>query len=206
MLRVLIGLVNTEKNEDLMIRAKIGCLLLVILTSACASLDEPLNIGPESPIVASDDQGLVAVRFISNYDGNVKAYKSALSFAAKHKGNLMIHSVFTMRDNNDPQFRVMKPGKYTFDSVFMQGEGALELDSKKSTFEVFPGKITYIGDITFKLSPVRDQKYITTVIEIEKLGVESNAIETVAELLKAHPEIDKDKEVMVSLATLVLED
>lgn len=143
--------------------------LVAALLSGCVT--QPLSTDGSDEI--DSNEGLLAVRFLSNWKGNESAIFDELSFgiANVHSNK---HTVLEMRSNNDLQLVPLLEGDYIWYQAAI-GSSYLRFGTT-NPFSIRPGQITYVGDITLD---VRLEPFELTT---EALEVEDNHLESLAQL------------------------
>jgi hypothetical protein len=123
-------------------------VLVTLVISGCVTqplaTDGSAKVGP--------DEGLMAVRFISDYEGNESALYENLSYSVGLL-DAKIYEMLEMRSNDDAQLIALPAGEYRWAQA---GVGRYYfIFEPGATFTIRPGEITYVGDITLLLTPER---------------------------------------------------
>ncbi len=140
---------------------------------------------------AKADETYVLVRFLSNWKGNEKfSYPAMKVFTLNDKGRGA--KKFKLRSNSDVQLMKFKPGAHRF--KFVSVANARFPFPEGYTFNVEPGKINYIGDITVEVDVSR------TMVIITKLDAVDNSAETIAEMKTKDPAAMSGRDPVVSIA------
>ena len=143
-----------------------GCVTKPLATDGSAKL------GP--------DEGLMAVRFISDYEGNESALYENLSYSVGLP-DAKIYEMLEMRSNDDAQLIPLPAGEYTWEQA---GVGRYYfIFEPGATFTIRPGEITYVGDVTLLLTPER------FILIANELKVEDNRQETMTRLRADYGEL-----------------
>lgn len=161
----------------------------ILLISACVT--KPL--ATDGSAVVAEDEGLMAVRFVSNWKGNESALFEELAFGVTRDG-ASTNEVLEMRSNDDAQLIALQAGKYTWFQATI-GTNYIRFDSD-ATFTISPGEITYVGDITLLVS---SEPFILITDEV---SVENNQDETLSRLRSDFGALLDDYSLSVQIAEL----
>ena len=165
--------------------------LSVLLMSACVT--QPLATDGSALVAA--DEGLMAVRFVSNWKGNESAWFEELSFGVTRDG-ASTNEVLEMRSNDDAQLIALRAGKYTWFQATI-GTNYLRFNPG-ATFIITPGEITYVGDITML---VTSEPFLLIT---DELSVENNQDETLSRLRSDYGALMDGYSLSVQIAELEL--
>lgn len=143
-------------------------VLLVVLLSASGCVTAPLAVDGSEAI--GPDEGLLAVRFVSDWKGNESMIFDAISFSVHPQGG-SVSEVLEMRSNDDAQLVALPAGKYSF-VRFSIGSGYRLFDD--DWFTIKAGEITYVGDMTMLI--------LDEAFAVKELRVDDNQQETMARL------------------------
>ncbi|NNF66786.1 MAG: hypothetical protein HKM98_04675 [Gammaproteobacteria bacterium] len=146
-------------------------VLFVMLFAVSGCVTAPLAVDGSESIGA--DEGLLAVRFLSDWKGNESMIFEAISFSVHPEGATM-SEVLEMRSNDDAQLVALPAGNYSFTRTAIGGNYLLFEDGDVFTIKV--GEITYVGDMTIN---IHSKPF---VLAINELRVEDNQEETMASL------------------------
>lgn len=163
--------------------------LIALFISACAT--KPL--ATDGSAVVAADEGLMAVRFISNWKGNDNALFEPVAFGLTLEG-AMTNEVLKMRSNDDAQLIALPAGKYSWFQTTI-GDNYLRFDPDAS-FTIEPGQVTYVGDITLLVTLKAFS--LTT----DELSVEDNQVETLSRLRTDYGALLDDYSLSVQIAEL----
>lgn len=149
---------------------RLAAFLLVLLTfSGCVTA--PLAVDGSEPIAA--DEGLLAVRFLSDWKGNESAWFESIAFSVRPEDATM-SEVLDMRSNDDAQLVALPAGEYSFVRTTI---GSSYRDFEPGgEFSIKAGEITYVGDLTIRIM----QKPF--LLAVSELSVADNQAETIARL------------------------
>lgn len=165
--------------------------LSALLVGACAT--KPLATDGSAKV--ADDEGLLAVRFISDYEGNESAVYENLSYSVGLL-DAKIYEMLEMRSNDDAQLIALPAGEYRWAQA---GVGRYYfLFEPGATFTITPGQITYVGDITLLLTPER------FILIANELKVQDNREETMARLRSDYGALVDEYSLSVQIADLAI--
>lgn len=164
-------------------------ILMLILASGCTTA--PLKTDGSESLEANE--GLMAVRFISDWKGNESKWFESISFSVHPEGATM-SEVLEMRSNDDAQLIALPAGNYEFVRTAI-GTNYLLLDAG-GKFSVRAGEITYVGDLTIN---VLQKPFLLAITE---LVVENNQETTMSRLREEYGELIKDYPVTAEIMTL----
>jgi len=165
--------------------------LSIFFMSACVT--QPLATDGSALVAAGE--GLMAVRFVSNWKGNESAWFEELSFGVTRDG-ASTNEVLEMRSNDDAQLIALPGGKYTwFQATIAMNYIRFDPDA---TFTITPGEITYVGDITLL---VTSEPFL---LIMEELSVENNEDETLSRLRSDYGALMDNYSLSVQIAELEL--
>ena len=174
-----------------------NCLRLIPLSfsflwiSACVT--QPLATDGNAVVAA--DEGLMAVRFVSNWKGNESVWLEELAFGVTRDG-ASTNEVLKMRSNDDAQLIALQAGNYTwFQATISTNYIRFDPDV---TFTISPGEVTYVGDITLL---VTSEPFLLTV---DELSVENNQDETLSRLRSDYGALLDDYSLSTQIAELEL--
>jgi len=167
--------------------------LTIFLISACVT--QPLATDGSATVAA--DEGLMAVRFVSNWKGNESAWFESLAFGV-HRDGASVNEVLEMRSNDDAQIIALQAGEYNWVQATI-GSNYLRFDSDTS-FTIRPGEITYVGDVTLLITSK------PFVLIADKLNVEDNQDETLSRLRLDYGALLEDYSLAVQIAELTISD
>ena len=169
----------------------ITLILATFFVSACVT--KPLATDGSATVAA--DQGLMAVRFISNWKGNENAIFEELAFGVR-LDDASMNEVLEMRNNDDAQLIALPAGRYTWTHATI---GSSYIGFVPGTdFTISPGQVTYVGDVTLNIT----QRPF--VLIAEGLAVENNEEETMARLRSDYGELLDKYSVTAEIADLAL--
>lgn len=171
----------------------VAFLLALSLVSGCVTA--PLAVDGSESISA--DEGLMAVRFLSDWKGNESMIFEAISFSVHPEGATM-SEVLEMRSNDDAQLVALPAGKYSFVRTAIGGNYLLFEDN--DGFTVKAGEISYVGDLTIR---VVSKPFMLAVSE---LRVDDNQAETMARLRKDYGTLIEGFPVTKQIMSLSLSD
>ncbi len=140
-----------------------------LLIAGCVT--KPLATDGTAAIAPTE--GLMAVRFVSDWKGNESALFEELAFGVMRDG-APTNEVLEMRSNDDAQLIALEAGKYTWIQATI-GSSYIRFEPGV-TFTISPGEITYVGDITLR---VRSEPFILVT---DELSVADNQEETLSRL------------------------
>ena len=172
-----------------------NCLRLIplsfslLLISACVT--QPL--ATDGSAVVAANEGLMAVRFVSDWKGNESALFEELAFGVTRDG-ASTHEVLEMRSNDDAQMIALQAGKYTWFQATI-GTNYIRFDPG-ATFIISPGEITYVGDISLA---VTSEPFLLIMSE---LSVENNQDETLSRLRLDYGALLDDFSLSIQIADL----
>lgn len=167
--------------------------LLVVSVSACATKPLPTD----GTAVVGPDEGLMAVRFVSNWKGNDSIVFEELAFGVRLDGT-KVNEVLEMRSNDDAQLVALPVGQYEWMQATI-GTNYVAFDSQ-SKFSIRPGQITYVGDITLD---VRSEPFLLIT---EEFKVENNRDKTIARLRTDYGAFMDRFAINVEIAEMTLEN
>jgi len=144
--------------------------LIILLISACAT--KPPVTGGRVTVAA--DEGLLAVRFVSNWKGNERWLFETIVFDV-HRIDPLGIEMLELRSNDDAQLIALRAGEYYWDQAVVNPY-FVPFDPDAARFTISPGEITYVGDITLFIT-VKPFELI-----VDKLNVEDNQDETLSRL------------------------
>ena len=162
-----------------------------LLISACVT--QPLATDGSATVAA--DEGLMAVRFVSDWKGNENIWFEELAFGVIRDG-ASTNEVLEMRSNDDAQLIALQAGKYTWVQATI-GTSYLRFEPG-TTFIISPGEITYVGDITLR---VRSEPFILVT---DELSVANNKDETLSRLRTDYGSLLDDYTLSVQIADLAM--
>ena len=165
--------------------------LAALLISACVT--KPLATDGSAKVAA--DEGLLAVRFISDYEGNESAMYESVTFIVQQQG-ATASEVLEMRNNDDAQLIALPAGEYTWTRAAVYPR--YFLFEPGANFSIRPGQITYVGDVTLLLTPER------FLLIANELKVEDNRDETMSRLRSDYGALVDDYALSVEIADLVI--
>ena len=163
--------------------------LTILLTSACVT--QPL--ATDGSAVVAADEGLMAVRFVSNWKGNESAFFEEMAFGVTLDG-ASTNEVLEMRSNDDVQLIALQAGEYTWFQATI-GTNYIRFNSD-ANFTISPGEITYVGDITLLIT---SEPFILIV---DELSVENNQDETLSRLRLDYGALLDDYSLSIQIAEL----
>ena len=163
--------------------------LTILLIGACVT--QPL--ATDGSAVVAADEGLMAVRFVSNWKGNESALFEEMAFGVTRDG-ASTNEVLEMRSNDDAQLIALQAGRYTWFQATI-GTNYIRFDSD-ATFTISPDEITYVGDITLL---VTSKPFI---LIMDELSVENNQDETLSRLRLDYGALLDDYSLSVQIAEL----
>jgi len=166
-------------------------VLSIFFMSACVT--QPLATDGSALVAA--DEGLMAVRFVSNWKGNESMWFEELAFGVTRDG-ASTNEVLEMRSNDDAQLIALRAGKYTWFQATI-GMNYIRF-VPDATFTIAPGEITYVGDITLL---VTSEPFLLTM---DELSVENNEDETLSRLRSDYGALMDNYSLSVQIAELEL--
>lgn len=167
--------------------------LTVLSLGACGTTPPAENVG----VTVAADQGLMAVRFVSNWKGNEKWLFEPVVFVIGRE-DPPARSELTMRSNDDAQLIPLQAGEYSWVRVAI-GPNFMNFQPD-AKFTISPGEITYVGDITLLVS-TEWWWFIT-----DELKVEDNQDATLLRLRSNYDVSPEDYSVTSEIAELVFEE
>ncbi|MDJ0906358.1 MAG: hypothetical protein QNI96_10090 [Woeseiaceae bacterium] len=154
-------------------------------------------LATDGSAVVAANEGLLAVRFVSDWKGNESALFEELAFGVIRDG-ASTNEVLEMRSNDDAQLIALEAGEYTWIQATI-GSSYIRFDPGV-TFTIKPGEITYVGDITLL---VRSEPFILIT---HGLSVVDNQEETLSRLRSEYGALLDGYSLSVQIADLVLSD
>lgn len=165
--------------------------LATLFIAACAT--KPL--ATDGSATVEEGEGLMAVRFISDYEGNESALYEALAFHVSLP-DAYVNEILEMRNNDDAQLIALPAGEYTFSQA---GVGRYYfLFEPGASFTISPGQVTYVGDISLLLTPER------FILIANELKVEDNRDETMSRLRADYGALLDDFSLSVQIVELAI--
>ncbi len=162
-----------------------------LLVAGCVT--KPLATDGSETVAAN--QGLMAVRFISDWKGNESALFEELAFGVFRDG-ASTNEVLEMRSNDDAQLIALEAGTYTWIQATI-GSSYIRFEPGV-TFTITPGEVTYVGDITLR---VRSEPFILVT---DELSVADNQEQTLSRLRADYGALLDSYTVSVQIAELAL--
>lgn len=170
---------------------KVAVLMLTaILISACTTT-KPLPTDGSAELAA--DEGLLAVRFVSNCGCNENPLMQPVAFRVSLEDAIAFKDL-KMRNNDDAQLVALPAGEYTWHQTTI-GDNYLDF-SPDATFTINPGQVTYVGDITLLVT--------LNVFSLlaDELSVKDNRDETLSRLRVDYGELLDNYPLSVQIANL----
>lgn len=165
-------------------------MFTAILISACTTT-KPL--ATDGSAVLAADEGLLAVRFVSNCKCNENPLMQPVAFRVSLEDAVAFNDL-KMRNNDDAQLIALPAGEYTWHQTTI-GDNYLDF-SPDATFTIKPGEVTYVGDITLLVT------FNVLSLVVDELSVEDNRDETLSRLRTDYGELLDKYSLSVQIADL----